>query len=68
MRKANRKAGRRAVPQRVARLYHFERQTVEQIEFLSTVFGGKEKGIAAAVNIASSVLRGEKADLQISIK
>jgi len=68
MPKSNRKNTRRAVPKKVARLYHFERQTVEQIEFLGNLFGGKEKGIAAAVNIASSVLRGEKADLQISIK
>ncbi len=54
--------------QRVARLYHFEPQTVQQIEFLSQVFGGKEKGIAAAVNIAASVLKGEQSDLSISIK
>ena len=68
MRKSNRKSARRAVPQKVARLYHFERQTVEQIEFLGNLFGGKEKGIAAAVDIAASVLKGEKSHLQISIK
>jgi len=50
------------------RLHHFERQTVEQIEFLGNLFGGKEKGIAAAADIASNVLKGGKADLQISIK
>lgn len=53
---------------KVARLYHFEPQTVRQIEFLSTVFGGKEKGIAAAIDMASSVLKGEKSELQISIR
>jgi hypothetical protein len=69
MRKAAsaRKTTRRKV-QKVARLYHFESNTVEQIEFLGQIFGGKEKGIAAAVNIAASVLKGEQTDLQISLK
>jgi hypothetical protein len=53
---------------KVARLYHFEPQTVDQIEFLGQLFGGKEKGIAAAVDMAASVLKGEKSELQISIK
>ena len=53
---------------KVARLYHFEQRTVQQIEFLSTLFGGKEKGIAAAVDMAANVLSGENAELQISIK
>ena len=53
---------------KVARLYHFEERTVQQIEFLSTLFGGKEKGIAAAVDMAANVLSGENAELQISIK
>lgn len=53
---------------KVARLYHFEPTTVQQIEFLGTLFGSKEKGVAAAVNMAASVLQGEKSELQISIK
>jgi hypothetical protein len=50
------------------RLYHFDDNTVAHIEHLGTVFGGKEKGIAAAVGIVSSLLRGETADLLISGK
>jgi hypothetical protein len=53
---------------KVARLYHFEPQTVGQIEFLGQLFGGKEKGIAAAVDMTARVLKGEKSELQISIK
>ena len=69
MRKATAsKAPRRAAAQKVARLYHFETNTVQQIEFLGQIFGGKEKGIAAAVNIAARVLKGEQPDLQISVK
>jgi hypothetical protein len=54
--------------QKVARLYHFESQTIEHIEFLAGVFGGKEKGIAAAIEIAASALRGEGSELQITLK
>jgi hypothetical protein len=57
-----------AVAKKVARLYHFELKTVSQIEFLSELFGGKEKGIAAAIDMAANVLRGQKSELQISIK
>jgi hypothetical protein len=53
---------------KVARLYHFEPATIQNIEFLATLFGGKEKGIAAAVEIAASTLKGEKAELQITLK
>ena len=53
---------------KVARLYHFEPATVANIEFLATLFGGKEKGIAAAVEIAAKTLKGEKSELQISLK
>ena len=53
---------------RHARLYHFDEATIEHIEHLGSVFGGKEKGIAAAVDIVSSLLRGETADLRISGK
>jgi hypothetical protein len=53
---------------KVARLYHFEPATVANIEFLATLFGGKEKGIAAAVEIAAKTLKGEKSELQISVK
>jgi hypothetical protein len=59
---------RRAAPGKVARLYHFDAKTIGQIEFLAEVFGGKEKGIAAAVSIAAQVLKGEQADLRITIK
>jgi hypothetical protein len=58
----------RAGGRKVARLYHFEPTTVANIEFLATVFGGKEKGIAAAVEIAAKTLKGEKSELQISVK
>ena len=58
----------KAVEKKVARLYHFGPRTVEQIEFLSHLFGGKEKGIAAAVDMAARVLKGEPSELQISIK
>lgn len=53
---------------KVARLYHFEPATVANIEFLATLFGGKEKGIAAAVEIAAKTLKGEKSELLISLK
>jgi hypothetical protein len=53
---------------KVARLYHFEPATVQNIEFLATLFGGKEKGIAAAVEIAAKTLKGEKSELLISLK
>lgn len=53
---------------RHARLYHFDEATIGHIEHLGSVFGGKEKGIAAAVGIVSSLLRGETADLRISGK
>ena len=59
---------RKVTIKKVARLYHFEPQVVEHIEFLSTLFGGKEKGIAAAVTMTASVLRGEHADLRLSVK
>ena len=59
---------RKTATKKVARLYHFEPQVVEHIEFLSTLFGGKEKGIAAAVTMTASVLRGEHADLRLSVK
>lgn len=62
------KSKRRAAPGKVARLYHFDAETVAKIEFLAQVFGGKEKGIAAAVSIAARVLKGEPSDLQISVK
>jgi hypothetical protein len=62
------KTSRRGNGRRVARLYHFETSTVRQIEFLGLIFGGKEKGIAAAVDIAASVLKGEQPDLRISLK
>ena len=65
---ARRTNGRTVVTRKVARLYHFEPRTVEQIEFLGSLFGGKEKGIAAAVDMAANVLTGEKSELQISIK
>jgi hypothetical protein len=65
---STRKAKRRAAPGKVARLYHFDAQTVGEIEFLAQVFGGKEKGIAAAVAIAARVLKGEQADLHITVK
>jgi hypothetical protein len=58
----------RTAGRKVARLYHFEPATVENIEFLATLFGGKEKGIAAAVEIAAKTLNGEKSELQISLK
>ena len=58
----------KAAEKKVARLYHFGPKTVAQIEFLSQLFGGKEKGIAAAVDMAANVLKGESSDLQISIK
>ena len=61
------KTKRRAV-RKVARLYHFDADTVAHIEFLGQVFGGKEKGIAAAVSIAARVWKGEQSDLQISGK
>lgn len=50
------------------RLYHFDDATVGHIEHLGAVFGGKEKGIAAAVGIVSNLLRGETADLRIGNK
>lgn len=53
---------------RVARLYHFEPATVEQIEVLGKIFGGKEKGIAAAIDMAANVLQGGKSQLRISHK
>ena len=53
---------------KVARLYHFEPETIQHIEYLSSVFGGKEKAIAAAVAIASRMLRGEDSELRISVK
>jgi hypothetical protein len=53
---------------KVARLYHFQPQTIRNIEFLATVFGGKEKGIAAAIEIAASALKGEGSELQIVLK
>jgi len=62
------KTSRRGNGRKVARLYHFETSTVRQIEFLGLIFGGKEKGIAAAVDIAASVLKGEQPDLRISLK
>lgn len=62
------KSKRRAAPGKVARLYHFDAETVARIEFLAQVFGGKEKGIAAAVAMAAGVLKGEHAELRISIK
>ncbi len=65
---AAKRTATRSSPRKVARLYHFDLRTVEQIEFLGTVFGGKEKGIAAAVAMAADVLNGEKSELQISIK
>jgi hypothetical protein len=65
---STRNSKRRAAPGKVARLYHFDAETVGQIEFLAQVFGGKEKGIAAAVGIAARVLKGEQPDLCISIK
>lgn len=65
---AKRRARTAATPSRVARLYHFEPGTVAQIEFLGRLFGGKERGIAAAVAMAASVLNGEESELQISIK
>ena len=58
----------KAAEKKVARLYHFGPKTVAQIEFLSQLFGGKEKGIAAAVDMAANVLKGESSELQISIK
>jgi hypothetical protein len=58
----------KAAEKKVARLYHFGPKTVAQIEFLSHLFGGKEKGIAAAVDMAANVLKGEPSELQISIK
>jgi hypothetical protein len=58
----------KASEKKVARLYHFGPKTVAQIEFLSHLFGGKEKGIAAAVDMAANVLKGEPSELQISIK
>ncbi|HZZ92440.1 MAG TPA: hypothetical protein VFE23_07750 [Usitatibacter sp.] len=58
----------RAGGRKVARLYHFEPATVQNIEFLATLFGGKEKGIAAAVEIAAKTLKGEKSELLISLK
>jgi hypothetical protein len=54
--------------QKVARLYHFQPHTIEHIEFLAGVFGGKEKGIAAAIEIAASALKGEPSELQIVLK
>ena len=51
-----------------ARLYHFDDDTVAHIEHLGVVFGGKEKGIAAAVGIVSNLLRGETSDLRIAGK
>jgi hypothetical protein len=58
----------RSTGRKVARLYHFEPATVANIEFLATLFGGKEKGIAAAVEIAAKTLKGEKSELLISLK
>ena len=58
----------KSAKQKLARLYHFDPQTIEQIEFLADVFGGKEKGIAAAVDMAANVLQGTQAELRISIK
>jgi len=55
-------------PPKVPRLYHFDQKTVENIEFLATVFGGKEKGVAAAVQIAAAVLKGESAELRIGMR
>lgn len=55
-------------PRKVARLYHFGPETVQQIEFLSTVFGGKERGIAAAVAMAATVLKGVSGDGELSIR
>jgi hypothetical protein len=69
MSKSNAKSPRtKPADRKVARLYHFGPKTVEQIEFLSQLFGGKEKGIAAAVDMAANVLKGEASELQISIK
>lgn len=59
---------RKTTAQKVARLYHFEPQTVQQIDFLSRVFGGKEKEIAAAVALAATLLRGEQAEFRLAIK
>ncbi len=59
---------RKRAAKKVARLYHFGPDTVEHIEFLGQVFGGKEKGIAAAVAIAASILKGEQAEVQITVK
>lgn len=66
--KSKRKAKRHAAPAKVARLYHFESDTLEHIEYLGQVFGGKEKGIAAALAMAAQVLKGEHADLRIMPK
>lgn len=49
-----------------ARLYYFDAATVERIEHLAQVFGGKEKGISAAIGIVSQLLRGQPADVRIS--
>jgi hypothetical protein len=53
---------------KVARLYHFEPETIQHIEFLAHLFGGKEKAIAAAVEIASRMMRGQDSQLRISVK
>ena len=67
-RKAKRNVVTKSNTQKVARLYHFEPQIVEQIELLGTLFGGKEKGIAAAVSMVAKVMQGQQSELQISIK
>jgi hypothetical protein len=56
------------VQPKVARLYHFEPATLRNIEYLSNVFGGKEKAVAAAIDIASRTLRGEDSELRITLK
>jgi hypothetical protein len=68
MRKSGTRRGNAALSSKVARLYHFDPRTVAQIEFLGSLFGGKEKGIAAAVDMAANVLNGKQSELQISIK
>jgi hypothetical protein len=53
---------------RHARLYHFTDDTIGHIDYLGTVYGGKEKGIAAALQIVSLMLRGEEQPQPIAIR
>lgn len=43
---------------KLARLYHFDQSTIEDVDYLGKIFGTKERGIATAVTVLSNLLRG----------